>query len=382
MGPCAAYIGEAGNYRPTAKKSGAPSYFVLLAVIADAADLALLHSALAPLCQRLAAAAAAPRHDRADGERLDLMRVLVPLPFRFYAMAVDKRRVDIDAGLAGAEAFIGFVNGRVYRALFQSLADVAVYADSAAFIDSFTSYIEQHHMPDLFSRPRVEAAAGDHAPAVLLAGFLADCTAALYDGSASPALRQQLLEMMGARRIRVDEWPPRFESQLVPPAAPGDLDAHVRRIALRAAGDFLAAVAAVTDAADAEDGDLRAQHALLSYLLFRARFPTEEDFISTAELVDHLRSLGFSDVSDHYLRSNLISRLRDRDILIASSARGYKIPTSYADIIGFAELVDGIVSPLLHRLKRANDVLARGSAGAVDFLDEARFRNLRELLKL
>ena len=40
MGPCAAYIGEAGNYRPTAKKSGAPSYFVLLAVIADAADLA------------------------------------------------------------------------------------------------------------------------------------------------------------------------------------------------------------------------------------------------------------------------------------------------------------------------------------------------------
>ncbi len=382
MGPYAAYIGEAGNHRPVAEESGAPPYFVLLAVIADAADLALLHGALAPLRQRLAAAAAAPRHDAGDDERLALLRVLAPLPFRFYAMAVDKRRVDIDAGLAGSDAFIGFVNGRVYRALFQSLADVAVYADSVAFIDSFTSYIERHHMPDLFSRPRVEAAAGEHAPAVLLAGFLADCTAALYDGSASPALRQQLLDMMGARRIRVDEWPPRFESQLAPAAAPGDLDAHVRRIALRAAGDFLTAVAAVADAADAEDGEIRAQHALLSYLLFRARFPTEEDFISTAELVDHLRSLGFSDVSDHYLRSNLISRLRDRDILIASSARGYKIPTSYADIIGFAELVDGIVSPLLHRLRRANDVLSKGSAGAVDFLDEARFRTLRELLKL
>lgn len=63
-------------------------------------------------------------------------------------------------------------------------------------------------------------------------------------------------------------------------------------------------------------------------------------------------------------------------------ARGYQIPTSDADIIGFAELVDRILSPLPHRLKRANDVLARGRAGAVDFLDEARFRTLRELIEL
>jgi hypothetical protein len=131
-----------------------------------------------------------------------------------------------------------------------------------------------------------------------------------------------------------------------------------------------------------EDADIRKQHALLSYLLFRARFPTGDEFMAAEELVDHLRGLGFDDVTDHHLRSNVIAPLRDRDILIASSARGYKIPTTYADLIGFAERVDGMFVPLLHRLKRANDVLHAQSDGAIDFLAHERFRNLRALLAI
>lgn len=104
--------------------------------------------------------------------------------------------------------------------------------------------------------------------------------------------------------------------------------------------------------------------------------------MSTPELIDHLDSLGFADIDKHFLRSNVVSRLRDRGVLIASSARGYKIPTTYSDIIGFAELVDGIVSPLLHRLRRANDLLSLGSGGTIDFLGDERFRKLRQIPEL
>jgi hypothetical protein len=69
-------------------------------------------------------------------------------------------------------------------------------------------------------------------------------------------------------------------------------------------------------------------------------------------------------------------------VLIASSPRGYKIPTSYADVINFAELVDGIVCPLLDRLKRANEIFGLGSAGQINFLAEERFKKLRLMLDL
>lgn len=150
----------------------------------------------------------------------------------------------------------------------------------------------------------------------------------------------------------------------------------MRSISLRAAAQFL------SDFSDVEDLETRIQHAFLSYLLFRAQFPLAEEFMSTPELIDHLDSLGFEDIDKHFLRSNVVSRLRDRGVLIASSARGYKVPTTYSDVIGFAELVDGIVSPLLHRLRRANDLLSLGSGRAIDFLGDERFRKLRQILEL
>jgi hypothetical protein len=63
-----------------------------------------------------------------------------------------------------------------------------------------------------------------------------------------------------------------------------------------------------------------------------------------------------------------------------AKARGYKIPTTYADMVGFADLVDGIVWPLLQRLKRANDIIALASAGKAGVLGEERFARLRRLL--
>lgn len=153
------------------------------------------------------------------------------------------------------------------------------------------------------------------------------------------------------------------------------MDAQVAATSLSAAARFLSSYQ------DSGDVELQAQYALLSYLLFRARFPGEEKFVSTQELMGHLHAQGFPEIGEHYVRSNLVSRLRDRDVVIASSPRGYKIPTTYADMVGFADLVDGIVWPLLQRLKRANDVIALASAGRANVLGEERFARLRMLLE-
>ena len=310
-----------------------------------------------------------------------LAAALKAAPFRLYALAVDRQRLARDAGAARHASVEDFVNSRLYSVLFQDLLDVTVVADvqrDGVFATRFAAYVEQQPLPDLFSQLRINTIDSGSDAIMRLAHYLAAQVAALYDPASSIESRNALLAVLLTRQLRIDEWPPEIESRL-PANSDDDVNAEIRAIAMRAATRFL------TDFAGVEDADIRKQHALLSYLLFRARFPAGpagDGFTAAEELVDHLRSLGFDDVNDHHLRSNVVAPLRDRDILIASSARGYKIPTTYADMIGFAERIDGMVGPLLHRLKRANDLLRAESAGAIDFLAHERFGHLRALLAL
>lgn len=376
----AAYIDESGNHDLSTDKDGASKYFIVLAVVVEEEAVPELTAAVISIKEEFFGPGEMKSSRVKEERRTRILNALEPLPFRFYAVAVDKSRIDKDSGLAFKTSFIKFANGRLYNALFQNLTELTVYADGhggSEFIESFKTYIETVHTPDLFSRPHVEIVDSKSEVLVQLADFLVGTAAKIYEDKASADAHKVFLDFLAAKRIRIDEWPPRFESHRPSAADDSSLDGQVQTISLRAAARFL------SEFSEFEDTETRIQHAFLSYLLFRARFADDEDFIPTQELLEHLSSLGFQDVNPHYLRSNVVSKLRDRDVLVASSTRGgYKIPTTYSDVIGFAELVDGIVSPLLHRLRRANDVFLLGSAGAINFLGDDRFRKLREILEL
>jgi len=376
----AAYIDESGNHDLSTEKDGASKYFLVLAVVVEEAAVPELTASVMSIKEEFFGSGEMKSSRVKEDRRTRVLNALKPLPFRFYAVAVDKSRIDRDSGLAYKTSFIKFANGRLYGALFQNLTELTVHADGhggSEFIESFKKYIETVHTPDLFSRPHVEIVDSRAQVLVQLADFLVGTAAKIYEEKATADARKVFLDFLAAKRIRIDEWPPRFESHRPSATDETGLNAQVQTISFRAAARFL------SDFSDFEDVERRIQHAFVSYLLFRARFADDQELIPTHELLEHLHSLGFEDVDRHYLRSNVVSKLRDRDVLIASSTRGgYKIPTTYSDVVGFAELVDGIVSPLLHRLRRANDMLSLGSAGAIDFLGEGRFHKLREILEV
>jgi hypothetical protein len=378
MSRYAAFIDESGNHDLDTDKEGASRYFLVLAVLVDQEEVTELEQRVDAIRTRFFGSGEMKSSRVKPDRRVAIIEALRELSFRFYAVAVDKARLHKDGGLAFKKSFIKFANGRLYNALFNHLHELTVFADGHggdAFIESFRKYLLEHHAPDLFSQPRVEIVDSKHHVLVQLADFLVGTAAKLYEDKADNTSRQLFLDFLHEKRIRIDEWPPRFELPQAAVTGTHEMDAQVAATSLSAAARFLSTYA------DSGDVELQAQHALLSYLLFRARFPNGEEYVSTQELMDHLHAQGFPEIERHYVRSNLVSRLRDRDVVIASSARGYKIPTTYVDMIGFADLVDGIVWPLLQRLKRANDVIALASAGKVDVLREERFAKLRRLLE-
>lgn len=373
----AAYIDESGNHDLSTTKVGASRYFVVLAVIVEESKVSKLQADIESIRAKHFGPGEIKSSNVKDERRMKILNDLASVDFQFYAVAIDKERIDKDSGLGYKRSFIKFANGKLYSALFHHLINVTIFADahgSPEFTQSFVQYINDNHRRDLFTNNTVQMVDSKAHVLVQLADFLVGTVAKLYEGKFSSKLRSEILGLLTKRRIRIDEWPPQFEFRAPPAESSNEADATVREISLNSAVKFLERYASDSDI------ETSAQYAALSYMLFRTMFAADNAYISSQELVEHLTNHGFQDVNKHYIRSNIVSKLRDKDVIIASSPRGYKIPTSYSDLSEFAELVDGIALPLLSRLKRAHGIFDFGSVGKVKILDEPRFHKLQLIL--
>ena len=97
--------------------------------------------------------------------------------------------------------------------------------------------------------------------------------------------------------------------------------------------------------------------------------------------MSHLNDCGFTKVTEQAIRSSIVSKLRDNDVIIVSCNKGYKIPRCYADLFDFAERVNSQVVPLLHRLNKARNSYLFSSKNEIDLLKGVDYPHLVAFLE-
>ena len=202
MSRYAAYIDESGNHDLQTDMERASKYFLVLAVVVEDQQVAPLTAQVEAIRTQFFSTGEMKSSSVNDDRRVEILGALSPLPLRFYAVAVDKSRIDKDSGLTYKTSFIKFANGRLYSALFQHLQELTIYADGhggESFIDSFRTYLQTNHVPDLFSRPQVEIVDSRDSVLVQLADFLVGTAAKLYEGKASDEFKKVFLEFLRAK---------------------------------------------------------------------------------------------------------------------------------------------------------------------------------------
>ena len=75
--------------------------------------------------------------------------------------------------------------------------------------------------------------------------------------------------------------------------------------------------------------------AVLDYLLFRFMNNSVRRYISTQELHNDLERKGFESLSTQSFRNSIIAKLRDHGVIIASSNKGYKLPSKKSEVEDF-----------------------------------------------
>lgn len=375
-----AFVDESGNADLDTSKGGSSGFFIVCSILVAEKDLDAAYAQAEALRKRHFQTGEIKSSNLKvkDAERrAQILTELAELPFKLYFTIVDKGRIHKDGGLRIKTTFVKYVNGLLYERLFATYPDLQMIVDEHGgkeFQESLRSYVLERFVNDLFGdKDAFQAMSSKDNVLIQVADFFAGSVAQIYEEKASESAILAYKKILRSQTLGMLEWPSKYRPLLPPPTSEsGYADYQVHREALRQADRFSERIGRHPDE------DERLQLSILDFLRFQSEFVTQ-DYVPTAEIIAHLKHKGFGDLTDQKIRSSGIAKLRDYDVIITSSAKGYKIPQTRADINEFLERASGIVVPLLERVKKARDVYRLSSLGEYDIVTAA---NLGELAKL
>lgn len=373
------FVDESGDaYLPNGKP-GRSDFYILNAIIVNTDEIDEVRAAADEIRAKSKLAEIHSADIRSDKNRTRLMREVVELRIKAYSFVVDKRELNKESGLSFRDSFYKYINRKFYEKLVQNWHNVEIYSDeygTDAFMNRFKEYLARENKGELFS-PRFNYRNSKKEPLLQISDLVGGTLGKCVDPSKHSIHRSQYVDFISKISIGVTCWPTRLAPlirQNSITSKTNHYDAEIQDYSFQLAREFL-----VNRNNPKEDELLKVE--VIEYLLYVAEWIDEKKWLQTDELLNHLHTLRF-EVNAEKLRRTAIGPLRDDDLIIASSSRGYKLPVCLSDVNHFVQHTNSIVPPMLSRLKRARDALRVKTLGALDILDGEDLSYLRKVLEV
>lgn len=314
-----------------------------------------------------------------DGRRLHIIRDLSKLDAFVIAFCARKNQIRPATGLDFKKSFIKYFSRALYDRVTRCAADIYVTMDqhgSPSFQEELKSYLDSRYRSDLFSRKEFQPADSKGSVLLQAADFFAGTLARIYD-EAKVSDRSAEIRALLKDRVSVTLWPRGNEEGNLPAAEYQDEDDEcIRRYCVQRADEYLTAVARPS-----EDRDELARAIFLDALLANHTLGEEGSFLSTQSLKREISLQLGEQVRDHRFRSVVVAKLRDAGVIISSCSKGYRIPSSAADMRDFAEFSNSIIPPMVDRLGKARAGIREATLGRVDILDSGALLHLKTIVE-
>lgn len=102
----------------------------------------------------------------------------------------------------------------------------------------------------------------------------------------------------------------------------------------------------------------------------------------TQEILDNLNAIRDVKMGQHYFRSNIVSKLRDSGLLIASSNKGYKLPASLNDLYDFVNLSSLTIYPMIQRIAKCREQILVATNQEIDILEQKEYEYLKKVIEM
>jgi len=377
-----AFLAEWGNDALDFSKRGVEvptTHFIITAIILDKEDVPVAKQVIEAVRNRhfsgdvLDSNLTANNHEK----RKEILEDIDEAPFKVFSVVIDKRQL-IGEGLRYKGSFYKFLHSLADRELFRLLPNLDLVCGPIGdntFMNGFVKYVEQNHISNLFNESTFGFAGIENDGLVQAAGYIAGTLARCYDETVITDQRGEFIELLRRKLLSIQFFPDTCGTSMAPALSSGEnFNETLATLSTNLANDFLhrKSMSLVPQVKD--------QVSCLGYLLFHFRHINPTRYITSFELMEHIRARTGKKVSLHYFQTKVIAQLRDAGVLIASSSRGYKLPANEADLYDFINHSNTIISPMLSRVKRFRDQIHTATSGEIDILAHEEYSLIRKVI--
>lgn len=301
------------------------------------------------------------------------------MPFSIFAVCIDKKTCMENMnsrGLQYKKPFYKFMNDIVHKELRRAFKKITIVADEIGTTDymaSFCRYVEsKQDQPNLFGDADFSFSESKNDVRIQIADFISGTLAYVYDNHKKGPDVPDYAAILRPKTIRIEIYPKTFKTYVLEnsPLA-DDYDEDIAQLCFAQAAKY------IEKNADSDNPEVKAQVIVLQYLLFRFMNNGTRGYIYTNELREQIRSSEIGKMSESTFRMRIIGQLRDKGVIIASSQKGYKIPSKRSELYDFINHDAKIVIPMLSRLKKCRDLVKLATANELDLLDQPEYEQLK-----
>lgn len=377
MASITAFADEFGNNSFDFDSQG--THFIIATVVANTNDLDSLNEEVSRIRKK---------HKFQTGEiksskvgknyrrRLAVLEDIVKLNITIYSVVINKKELSGE-GFGYKKSFYKFTNGLLYKELYRTYPNLDLYVDEHGgndFMKEFKRYVEKNHMPTLFAGSGFSIMESKTSDLIQIADFVAGTLGYVYDSSKVSLYSGAFLEVLNPIISHIDHFPRRFTfSELQESNIDEKFDERIAEVSFLRVQDFL-------DKTNNDDSNKADQIVFLKLLLWLQRTNPKNRYVTTKEVLNHLNHNRINPINEEHFRSKVVGNLRDKGILIASSRKGYRIPTALVDLNKFLKHGNGIILPMLNRIKEVRNAIKLATKNELDLLDRPEYEELKRLI--
>ena len=378
-----AFTDESGSFGWDLENKSTSTHFIITAIIVKESDVDKVRTAVAEIQNRyfpkgeIKSSKIGKKHAR----RKRILEDTLDIPYKIFAIVVDKESLKDSRGLQFKKPFYKFMNNIVHkelRAAFKNLVVVADEIGGSDYMQSFCKYVEEHsEIPNLYGDSEFSFQNSKSEVIAQLADLISGTLSFLYDEHKKSADVPDYLSVLNDKIIRIERYPKTYaDYDLDKCALASEYDKDIAEICLHQAVNF------INEHKDDDDELRQAQLIVLKYLLFRFMNNDTRNYISTKELNGQL-TWKYGKVGERKFRKEIIGGLRDAGVIISGShnKKGYKIPSKKSDVEDFLNHNVSIILPMLGRLKKCRDKIMLGTNGEVDLYQADTYKELKVFIE-
>jgi hypothetical protein len=312
--------------------------------------------------------------------RILILKEILNIEFSIYSVIVDKRKL-YGEGFKFKSPFYKFLNGLVYKELFKTFKDLKLSVDehgSNDFMRQFKEYVKSRHISTLFSNSEFDFSSSNTNEFIQLADFIAGTLNFCFDEFKKGDHSKDFLELLKPKLSSINHFPPENKSpEYIPSNIDGKYDKLIAEMGVLSANNFLLRKSPDTQV----DID---QINFVKLLLLYFNYYDYKTYVSTKELIRHIQIGRNEKINEHYFRTKIVAKVRDKGVLISSTSggnrNGYKLPSSLQDLYNFINHGKVVILPMLSRIKKFRDAIKLASNNTIDVLEKDEFKELKNLL--